>query len=191
MVNTRSSQSCRQQEREGETITINVLPAQWVENAGGLLFRIHKDRPLGRMFRAYMDSTGVDPLFDAFYYGNQWLNANLSATQQGIGDLASILFISYQEVITDEMWTDLLFSTMITSTNSAYDNNVVASHIQNAMDRGYAETTSVVEPVPVYKTLRVIESRRAGKYFERAIYNSAVDGYWVDEAEVLVEVETL
>ncbi len=166
MVNTRSSQSCRQQEREEEAITINVLPAQWVENAGGLLFRIRRDRPLGRMFRAYMDSTGVDPLFDAFYYGNQWLNANLSATQQGIGDLASILFISYQEVFTNEMWTDLLFSTMITLTNSAYDNNVVASHIQNPMDRGYAETTSMVEPIPVYETLQVIESRRAGEYFE-------------------------
>ena len=125
-----------------------------------------------------MDSTGVDPLFNAFYYGNQWLNANLSATQQGISDLASILFVLYQEVFTNEMWTDLLFSTMITSTNSAYDNNVVASHIQNAVDRGYAETTSAVEPVPVYKTLRVIESRRAGEYFKRVIYDSAVDGYW-------------
>ena len=48
-----------------------------------------------------------------------------------------------------------------------------------------------MEPVPVYKTLRVIESRRAGEYFERAIYDSAVDGYRVDEAVVLVEVETL
>jgi hypothetical protein len=191
MVNTGSSQSCWQQEREEEAITINVLPAQWVENAGGLSFRICRDRPLGRMFRVYMDSTGVDPLFNAFYYGNQWLNANLSATQQGIGDLASILFVSYQEVITDEMWTDLLFSTMITLTNSAYDNDVVASHIQNAVDRGYAETTLAVEPVPLYKTLRVIESCRAGEYFEQAIYNSAVDGYRVDEAEVLVEVETL
>ncbi len=131
MVNTSSSQSRWQQEREEEAITINGLPAQWVENAGGLSFRIRKDRPLGRMFRAYMDSTGVDPLFNAFYYGNQWLNTNLSATQQGIG---SILFVSYQEVITDEMWTDLLFSTMITLTNSAYDNDVVASHIQNAVD---------------------------------------------------------
>jgi hypothetical protein len=191
MVNTRSSQSRRQQEGEEEAIRINVLPAQWVENAGGLSFHIRRDHPLGRMFRAYMDSTGVDPLFDAFYYGNQWLNANLSATQQRIGDLASILFILYQEVFTDDMWTDLLFSTMITSTNSAYDNNVVASHIQNAVDRGYAETTLAVEPVPVYETLRVIESRCAGEYFEWVIYNSAVHGYRVDEAEVLVEVETL
>jgi hypothetical protein len=132
-----------------------------------------------------MDSTGVDPLFGAFYYGNQWLNANLSAMQQEIGDLASILFVSYQEVITNEMWTDLLFSTMITSTNSAYDNDVVASHIQNAVVRGYAETTSVVEPVPVYKTLQVIECHCTGEYFEWAIYDSAVDGYQVDEAEVL------
>ncbi len=143
------------------------------------------------MFRAYMDSTGVDPLFDAFYYGNQWLNTNLSATQQGIGDLASILFILYQEVITDEMWTDLLFSTMITLTNCAYDNNVVASHIQNAVDRGYAETTLAVEPVPVYETLQVIESRRAEEYFKRVIYDSAVHGIGINEAEVLVEVETL
>ena len=178
MVNTCSSQSCWQQEREEAAITINVLPAQWVENAGGLSFHIRRDHPLGRMFRAYMDSTGVDPLFDAFYYGNQWLNANLSATQQGISDLASILFVSYQGVITNEMWTDLLFSTMITLTNSAYENNVVASHIQNAVDRGYAETTSAVEPVLVYKTLQVIESRRTGEYFERVIYVSAVHGYW-------------
>jgi hypothetical protein len=178
MVNTRSSQSCWQQEREEEAITINVLPAQWVENLGGLLFRIRRDRPLGRMFRVYMDSTGVDPFFNAFYYGNQWLNANLSPTKQGIGDLASILFVSYQEVFTDEMWTDLLFSTMITLTNSGYDNDVVASHIQNPMDWGYAETTLAVEPIPVYETLRVIESRHAGEYFKWVIYNSAVHGYW-------------
>jgi hypothetical protein len=178
MVNTCSSQSRWQQEPEEEAITINVLPAQWVENAGGLLFHIRRDRPLGRLFRVYINSTGVDPLFDAFYYGNQWLNANLSVMQQGISDLASILFVSYQEVFTNEMWTDLLFSTMITSTNSAYDNNVVASHIQNAVDWGYAETTSAVEPVSVYKTLQVIESRCAGEYFKRAIYNSAVHGYW-------------
>ncbi len=37
----------------------------------------------------------------------------------------------------------------------------------------------------------MIESRRTGEYFERAIYDSAVDGYRVDEAVVLVEVETL
>ncbi len=119
----------------------------------------------------------MDLLFNAFYYGNQWLNANLSAMQQGIGHLASILFVSYQEVYTNEMWTDLLFSTMITLTNSAYDNDVVTSHIQNAVDQGYAETTSAVEPVPVYETLQVIESRCAGEYFKWAIYNSAVHGY--------------